>query len=97
MRPLKIAENIIPVSEFKAKTAEWLRRLAESAAPVVITLNGKAAAVLLSPTEYDTLTERARFVQAVEEGLADVAAGRTRPHAEVTAELRKRFGSTDAP
>jgi prevent-host-death family protein len=97
MQPFRISENIIPVSEFKAKAAEWLRRLAGSSTPVVITQNGKAAAVLLSPAEYDALTERARFVQAVEEGLADVEAGRTHSHDEVMAELRQRFDPPAEP
>ncbi|NOZ86588.1 MAG: type II toxin-antitoxin system Phd/YefM family antitoxin, partial [Deltaproteobacteria bacterium] len=46
---MRVSENIIPVSEFKARAAEWLRRLAESSEPLVITQNGKAAGVLLSP------------------------------------------------
>ncbi len=92
MQPLRISENIIPVSDFKAKAAEWLRRLGESSEPVVITQNGKAAAVLLSPAAYDELTEHVRFMRAVEQGLADVEAGRVTPHEEVVAEMRRRFG-----
>ncbi len=92
MRVLRVSENIVPVSDFKAKAAEWLRRLGESSEPVVITQNGKAAAVLLSPAAYDELTEHFRFMRAVEQGLADVEAGRVTPHEEVVAEMRRRFG-----
>ncbi len=92
MQPLRISENIIPVSDFKAKAAEWLRRLGESSEPVVITQNGKAAAVVLSPAAYDELTKRFRFMEAVERGLADVEAGRVTSHEEVVAEMRRRFG-----
>ncbi|HHK40798.1 MAG TPA: type II toxin-antitoxin system Phd/YefM family antitoxin [Planctomycetaceae bacterium] len=95
MRPLRVSENIVPVSDFKAKAAHWLRRLVESSEPVVITQNGKAAGVLLSPAAYDELTERFRFMKSVEEGLADVEAGRVTPHEEVVAEMRRRFGGTD--
>ena len=95
MRPLRVSENIVPVSEFKAKAADWLRRLVESSEPVVITQNGKAAGVLLSPAAYDELTERFRFMRSVEEGLADVEAGRVTPHEEVVAEMRRRFGGAD--
>jgi len=94
MRPLRISENIVPVSDFKAKAAEWLRRLGESSEPVVITQNGKAAGVLLSPSAYDELTERFRFMRSVEHGLADVEAGRVVPHEEVVAEMRRRFDAT---
>ena len=32
------------------------------------------------------------FLAAVDEGLADLAAGRTHPHEEVVAEFERRFG-----
>jgi len=95
MQPLRVSENIVPVSDFKAKAADWLRRLGDSSEPVVITQNGKAAGVLLSPAAYDELTERFRFMRSVEQGLADVEAGRVTPHEDVVAEMRERFGGAD--
>jgi prevent-host-death family protein len=92
MSGLRISEDIVPMSEFKARAKEWLGRVARSDAPVVITQNGRAAGVLLSPRAYDLLTERARFVVAIEEGLADAEAGRVIPHDEFVAELAERFG-----
>jgi prevent-host-death family protein len=53
-----------------------VRRLREHRRPVVITQSGKPAAVLLSPEEFDRLIYRARFLEAVGEGLADADAGR---------------------
>ncbi len=91
MQTLRVSRNIVPVSEFKAKAAQWLRRLGESAEPLVITQNGKAAGVLLSPDVFDRLTERARFIQAVEQGLEDLEAGRVHSHEDVAAEMRERF------
>lgn len=83
MKSFRVSENIVPVSGFKSKTAEMLRRLAESGEPLVITQNGRAAGVLLSPEAYDELTERHRFVAAVLEGLEDAKGGRTLPHGEI--------------
>jgi prevent-host-death family protein len=91
MRPLRVAEDIVSVSDFQAQASEWLRRVAESGHPLVITQNGKAAGVLLSPQAFDELTERARFLAAVDEGLADSEAGRVHAHDEVVAEMNKRF------
>lgn len=51
--------------------------------------------MLLSPAAYDELTEHFRFMRAVEQGLADVEAGRVTPHEEVVAEMRRRFGGDD--
>ena len=83
------------MSDFKDKAADWLRRLVESSEAVVITQNGKAAGVPLSPAAYDELTERFWFMKSVEEGLADVEAGRVTPHEDVVAEMRRRFGAAD--
>lgn len=92
MRPVRISESFVPISEFKAQAAEWLRKIGESGAPLVVTQNGRPAGVLLSPEAFDALTEQARFVTAVSEGLADAEAGRVHDHAEVKARMRARFG-----
>lgn len=89
---LRVSEDFIPVSELKAQTAEYLRRVSASNAPLVVTQNGRPAGVLLSPEAFDALTERARFVSAVEEGLADVEAGRVHSHASVQRRLAARYG-----
>lgn len=91
-RAVRISEGIVPISEFKAQATDLLRRVAESGEPLVITQNGKAAGVLLSPRSYDELTERARFLAAIDEGLADVEAGRVHSHEDVVAEMKQRFG-----
>lgn len=76
MKSFRVSESIVPVSDFKSQAAEYLKRLAASSEPLVITQNGKAAGVLLSPEAYDELTERTRFVAAVLEGLEDERSGR---------------------
>jgi prevent-host-death family protein len=76
MKPLSVSKNIVSLSEFKAKASKMLHEVQNSHHPLVITQNGKAAAVLISPTDFDALTERARFIDAVEKGLADVQQGR---------------------
>src|ERR1041384_5588298 len=76
-RAFQTAEDIIPVAELKANMSEIVRELDERPRPLVVTLNGKPAAVVMSPREYDLLSYRSRFVDAINEGLADVQAGRT--------------------
>jgi PHD/YefM family antitoxin component YafN of YafNO toxin-antitoxin module len=56
----------------------------------VITLNGKPAAVVMSPREYDRLTYRARFLRSVEEGMAAADAGRVIDDAELGRRLEAR-------
>jgi prevent-host-death family protein len=96
MRSLRIAEDIVPVSEFKAQAAEWLRRVTASGQPLVITQNGRPAGVLLSPAAFDRLAERARFVAAVEQGLGDSDAGRVMDQERVAVEMKRRYRSRKA-
>ena len=94
MTEFRVSEGVVPMSDFKARAAEWLGRIAESDRPIVITQNGRAAGVLLSPRAYDELLERARFVAGVEAGLADADAGCTIAHADMVAEAKTRYGAT---
>src|SRR6266566_1418941 len=76
-RSLQVSEDIIPIAELKARLSMVVRSLETRPRPLIVTLNGKPAAVVMSPREYDRLTYSARFVGAVNRGLADVEAGRT--------------------
>ncbi len=76
-RTFQTAEDIIPVAELKANMSDIVRSLGERPRPLVVTLNGKPAAVVMSPKQYDLLSYQSRFVEAVSEGLADAEAGRT--------------------
>lgn len=92
MADVRVSDGIVPLSEFKARAAEWLRRIDRTGSPVVITQNGRAAGVLLSPAAFDALSERAQFVAAVRDGIGDADRGREIPHESMVAEVRARYG-----
>ena len=87
MKPINISRNIISLSDFKNRASKMLNEVQSSHRPIVITQNGKAAAVLLAPADFDALTERARFIDAVEAGLADVQEGRVLADEELGPDL----------
>lgn len=87
MSSFSVAEDIIPIAQFKSHASEWIRKLAEGKEAVVITNNGRAAGVLLSPSEYDRLTYTERFLTSIREGFDDIEAGRVFS----TDELLKEF------
>lgn len=89
---LRVAEDIVPIGELKAHLAEKIRETRDHGRPLIVTQNGRAAAVLLSPEEFDRLTTQARFVAAVHEGLADLGAGRVVSDDEMARRLDARFG-----
>jgi prevent-host-death family protein len=93
MKPVLLSEDVLPIGEFKTQASSVLRKLRQSQRPVVITQNGRPAAVLITPEEFDQMRERDRFVAAVREGLADSKAGRVLEDDEVERILDERFGS----
>ncbi len=92
MKTLHISEDILPLAKFKTRASEVLRRLHKAQRPIVITQNGKPAAVIITPEEFDRLTEQSRFLAAVEEGLADEEAGRLIDDDALSGELDTEFG-----
>jgi prevent-host-death family protein len=87
-----MAEDIVTLTDFKARTSRLFRKLREEQRPLVITRNGKPAAVLITPEEFDRICERNRFSEAVSAGLADSAAGRLIDDEALEAELDAEFG-----
>lgn len=94
---LQVAEDIVPIGELKAHLSERIRALRDRRRPLVVTQNGKAAAVMLSPEEFDRLTARARFVAAVQDGLSDLDAGRIVRDEDLGRRLDARFGAMSKP
>lgn len=89
----QVADDILPIGELKAHLAEKIRELRERRRPFIVTQNGKAAAVLLAPEDFDRLTAQARFVAAVQDGLEDDAAGRVISDEALGRRLDERFGA----
>lgn len=83
MRPIRVSEGIVPVGEFKARAARFIKEIRAKATPLVITQNGRPAAVVLSPEAYDEMRERQDYIEAIAAGLADAVAGRVVNHDEV--------------
>ncbi|HEX9734344.1 MAG TPA: type II toxin-antitoxin system Phd/YefM family antitoxin [Thermoanaerobaculia bacterium] len=95
MKTIQIADDIVPLADFKAHASQLFRRLREDQRPLVITQNGKPAGVLITPEEFDRIRERESFVAAVREGLADSAAGRLIDDGDLDAELDAEFGTLE--
>jgi prevent-host-death family protein len=89
-REVQVSEDIIPIAELKAHLSEIVRSL-DGRRPVIVTLNGKAAAVVMSPRTYDRMSNTARVTAAIREGLADVEADRVISDDELGRRMRRRY------
>jgi prevent-host-death family protein len=92
---LDITKDIQSLTTFRRRSADFLKQLKKSKRPVVLTVKGKAAAIVQDAEAYQRLLDIASRVDAEEgirQGLDDVAHGRTRPAKEVFDEIRRRHG-----
>src|ERR1700728_3706534 len=92
---LDITKDIQSLTNFRRKSAQFLKQLKKNKRPVVLTVKGKAEAVVQDAESYQRLLDivaRADVHEAIRQGLADVAHGRTRPAQEVFNEIRRRHG-----
>ncbi len=83
MRDINVSEGIVPLGEFKTKASKIIRDIADSDEPLVITQNGRPAAILMSPSAFQEMRERHEFVLSVAEGIADSETGRVVDHKKV--------------
>ena len=84
--------NIHPLTDFLRNAKAHLKRL-QKGGPLVLTVNGRVAAVLDSPTSYQKLMEAQGHLEAVEgirRGLVSAERGEGKPAAEVLAKIRRK-------
>ena len=92
---LDITEDIQSLTTFRRRSGEFLKQLKKSKRPVVLTVKGKAAAIVQDAGAYQRLLDIAAQADAVEgirQGLEDAKKGRARPAREVFAEFETRHG-----
>jgi prevent-host-death family protein len=92
---IDITKDIHSVTTFRRNPGQFMKQLNKNKRPVLLTVKGKAEAVLQDAASYQRLLDivaRADVHEAIRQGLDDVARGRTRPAREVFDELRLRHG-----
>jgi len=91
--------EIRSVTDFQRNAKTHLARLKRTKTPMVLTVNGSASVVVQDAAAYQKLQNRIdeleyerEFITAVNEGIAAVKAGKTRPAREAFAEAELRLG-----
>ncbi len=92
-RMLDITSDIQSLTTFRRRSGDFMRQLKKSKRPVVLTVKGKAQALVQDAEAYQRLLDIAAQADAEEgirQGLDDVAHERTRPAREVFDEIRRK-------
>ncbi len=91
---MDITKDIQPMTTFRNHSAEIMRHLKETQRPVILTVNGRAAAVVQDADAYQRLLDiaaEANASEGIRQGLEDLANGRTRPVLTVFDEIRAEY------
>jgi PHD/YefM family antitoxin component YafN of YafNO toxin-antitoxin module len=87
--------DIRKLSDFRQNATAHLDRLAKTGRIEVLTVNGEAKGVVMAPEVFDAMADRIEELEttlSIRRGLADAAAGRTRPAKEAIAGLAAELG-----
>jgi len=90
---LDITKDIQSLTTFRRQSGDFIKQLKRSKRPVVLTVKGKAAAIVQDAEAYQRLLDIAAHADAEEgirQGLDDVAHGRTRPARDVFDQIRRK-------
>jgi len=92
---LDITKDIQSLTTFRRRSGDFMKQLKKSKRPVVLTVKGKAAAIVQDAEAYQRLLDiaaQADSEEGIRQGLDDVAHGRTRPAKEVFDDIRRKHG-----
>jgi prevent-host-death family protein len=73
---IDISQDIHSLTTFKRDTGGLMKRMKKSGRPLVLTVKGKAEAVVMDPVAYQKLTEFHDTVAGIRRGLAQAKKGR---------------------
>ncbi len=90
-----ITKDIQAMTTFRRNPRKFVKYLKETKRPVVLTVNGKAQAVVQDAEAYQHLLDiaaQADTREGIRQGLEDLKRGRTHPAREALEAFRRRHG-----
>ncbi len=92
---MDITQDIQALTTFRNNSSAFLQQLKKTKRPVILTVNGKAAAVVQDAEAYQRLLDIAAQADALEgirQGREDIVKGRTHPAREALKSFRRGRG-----
>jgi prevent-host-death family protein len=92
---LDITSDIQSLTTFRRRSGDFMKQLRKTKRPVVLTVKGKAAAIVQDAAAYQRLLDIAATASAEEgirQGLEDVKKGNMRPAREFFADFEAEHG-----
>ena len=85
--------DVRPVSDLRQNMAEIMDSIDTENRPVILTKHGRGRYILLSLDDYNHLTALNVLYEAIDEGIADIDAGRVSDFRDFANELREEMNN----
>jgi prevent-host-death family protein len=92
---LDLTKDVQSLTTFRRRSGEFMKQIKKSKRPVVLTVKGKAEAVVQDAEAYQRLVDIAAQADAhegIRQGLEESKSGKGRPAREFFAEFRMKHG-----
>ena len=90
---MRLSQQIQPISYLKAHAADVARHLGKEGGTLIITQNGEAKLAVQDIESYEQTQETMALLKILALGNREIEQGKTRPAADVIANLRKKSGA----
>lgn len=87
---IQLDEDIQPLSEFRSKVSFYFDKVKKNKRPLIITQNGKSAAVLLDVSEYEALIDKIEVLEDIKRAEKQISKGLEISHSDVKKRFAKR-------
>ena len=92
MPQVNYAEDIVPLSSFRADVTRLMTQTRQTHRPIIVTQNGRAANVFLDVADYQKLIDRVDLMMDIYKGENDIAAGRVHSTSDVRDAVAAELG-----
>jgi prevent-host-death family protein len=92
---IDITKDIQSLTTFRRRSGDFMKQLRKNRRPVVLTVKGKAAAIVQDAEAYQRLLDiaaQAETEEGIRQGLEDAKQGKARPAREFFAEFEAERG-----
>jgi prevent-host-death family protein len=90
---IDVTQDIHSLTTFKRNSSDLMKRMKKTRRPLVLTVNGKAEAVLLDAAAYQEVAGHLDAVASIRRGLAQAKRGAGRPADDVFDDLEQEDSS----
>lgn len=87
MPKVSLSEDLLPISDFRTRTAEVVAKMKKTRRPVILTQRGRSTAVLEDVREYEQRAERLELLEAILTSIRAAEKGHVVSHPKAMAEL----------